>query len=170
MMPLSARKFLSTFFSFASDNFACLCFLYFSLMYSGDEEENPPVDVTARTSVSRTLVISETHPEADETSPPQQDIGHPSPVVSPRAPSPKRAKTNQGKELSLLIDRSTAPLMDDVSASYFLFTVEYFQLLCCRNSSTSLLSKLFNLFLFHVTFPAFDEGIRLSRYPIYRVL
>jgi hypothetical protein len=106
-------------------------------MYSGDEEENPPVDVTARTSMSRTLVISETRPEADETSPPQQDIGHPSPVVSPRAPSPKRARTDQEKELSLLTDSSATPLMDDVSAFLvFFFAVECFQLFCCRNSST----------------------------------
>ncbi|KAK1649428.1 hypothetical protein QYE76_067233 [Lolium multiflorum] len=70
-----------------------------ALVSSDDEERNPPIDVTARTSTSRTLVISEAHPKADETSPPQQDIGHPSPVVSPRAPSPKRARTDQGKEL-----------------------------------------------------------------------
>ncbi|KAK1652501.1 hypothetical protein QYE76_070306 [Lolium multiflorum] len=80
---------------------------------SGGEEEIPPIDVTARTSMSRTVVIFETRPEADETSPPQQDIGHPSPVVSPRASLPKRAKTDQGKEPSLLTDSSATPPMDD---------------------------------------------------------
>ncbi|KAK1643722.1 hypothetical protein QYE76_061527 [Lolium multiflorum] len=84
-----------------------------ALVSSGDEEENPPIDATARTSTSRTLVLSETRPEADKTSPPQQDIGHPSPAVSPRASSPKRARTDQGKEPSLITDNSATPRMDD---------------------------------------------------------
>ncbi|KAK1605367.1 hypothetical protein QYE76_029040 [Lolium multiflorum] len=91
-----------------------------ALVSSGDEEENPPIDVTARTNTSRTLVISETRPEADETSPPQQDIGHPSPVVSPRASSPKIARTDQGKEPSLMTDSSATPLMDDPLMKEFL--------------------------------------------------
>ncbi|KAK1630043.1 hypothetical protein QYE76_004358 [Lolium multiflorum] len=84
-----------------------------ALVRSGDEEEDPPVNVTALTSTSRTLVLSETRPITDETSPPQQDIGHPTPVGSPRAPSPKRARIELGKESSLLTSSSATPPMDD---------------------------------------------------------
>ncbi|KAK1645877.1 hypothetical protein QYE76_063682 [Lolium multiflorum] len=84
-----------------------------ALISSGDEEEDPPVNAIALTSTSRTLVISETRPITEETSPPQQDIGHPTPVVSPRAPSPKRARIEMGKESSLLTGSSATPPMDD---------------------------------------------------------
>ncbi|KAK1664824.1 hypothetical protein QYE76_052983 [Lolium multiflorum] len=43
-----------------------------ALVSSGDEEEDAPIDATARTSTSRTLVVSEAQPDGDETSPPQQ--------------------------------------------------------------------------------------------------
>jgi hypothetical protein len=74
------------------------CFLYYFLLHSGDEEEEPPINVTALTGTSRTLVLSETRPTTDETSPPQRDIGHLTPVGSPRAPSPKRARIELGKD------------------------------------------------------------------------
>ncbi|KAK1618841.1 hypothetical protein QYE76_024358 [Lolium multiflorum] len=80
---------------------------------NGDEEENPSIDVTARTSTPRTLVTSEARPDVDETSPPHQDVGNPTPVVSPRAPSPKRARIELGKESSLLTCCSATPSMDD---------------------------------------------------------
>ncbi|KAK1682754.1 hypothetical protein QYE76_043602 [Lolium multiflorum] len=51
-----------------------------ALVSSGDEEEGAPIDATARTSTSRTLVVSEAQPDGDETSPPQQNIEHPTPV------------------------------------------------------------------------------------------
>ncbi|KAK1648819.1 hypothetical protein QYE76_066624 [Lolium multiflorum] len=51
-----------------------------ALVSSGDEEEDAPIDATARTSTSRTLVVSEAQPDGDETSPPQQNIEHPTPV------------------------------------------------------------------------------------------
>ena len=90
---------------------------YFVAFYcSGDEDENPPIDATARTSTSRTLVVSEAQPDGDETSPPQQDIEHPTPIASPRAPSPKRARVELAKEPTLPIDSSTTPSMDDVSS------------------------------------------------------
>ncbi|KAK1608000.1 hypothetical protein QYE76_031673 [Lolium multiflorum] len=63
-----------------------------ALVSSGDEDENPPIDATARTSKSRTLVVSEAQPDGDETSPHQQDIEHPTPIASPRASSPMRAR------------------------------------------------------------------------------
>ena len=99
-------------------------------MHIGDEEEEPPVNVTALTSTSRTLVLSETRPTMDETSPPQQDIGHLTPVGSPRAPSPKRARIELGKELSLLTGSSATPSMDDVMAlTILLFAIELFPIL-----------------------------------------
>jgi hypothetical protein len=131
-------------------------------MYSGDEEENPPIDVTARTSTSRTLVISETRPKADETSPPQQDIGHPSPVVSPRASSPKRARTDQGKEPSLMTDSSATPRMDDVITFLAIF-------LLSNVSNFFVVAILQPLFFMPCYFSAFYEGICAPWYPIYRV-
>src|SRR5215203_2926601 len=105
----------------------------------------------------RTLVISETRPEADEASPPQYDIGHPSPVVSPRASSPKRARTDQGKEPSLMTDSSATPRMDDVSTSLAIFLLSNLSnFFCCRNSSTS-------LFLCRAIFqPSMKEFVRLG--------
>ncbi|KAK1665393.1 hypothetical protein QYE76_053552 [Lolium multiflorum] len=51
-----------------------------ALISSDDEEENAPIDETARTSTSRTLVVSEARPDGDETSPPQQNPEHPTPA------------------------------------------------------------------------------------------
>ncbi|KAK1630889.1 hypothetical protein QYE76_005204 [Lolium multiflorum] len=84
-----------------------------ALVSSGDEDENPPIDATARTSTSRNLVVSEAQPDGGETSSPQQDIEHPTPVASPRASSPKRARVEPAKEPTLLIGGSTTPSMDD---------------------------------------------------------
>ncbi|KAK1628793.1 hypothetical protein QYE76_003108 [Lolium multiflorum] len=84
-----------------------------ALVSSGDEDENPPIDATARTSTSRTLVVSEAQPDGDETSPPQQDTEHPTPIASPRASSPKRARVDPAKEPTMLIGCSTTPLMEE---------------------------------------------------------
>ncbi|KAK1613783.1 hypothetical protein QYE76_019300 [Lolium multiflorum] len=51
-----------------------------ALVSSGDEDENPPIDATARTSTSHTLVVSEAQPDGEETSPPQQDIELTAPI------------------------------------------------------------------------------------------
>ncbi|KAK1695111.1 hypothetical protein QYE76_011808 [Lolium multiflorum] len=51
-----------------------------ALVSSGDEEEDAPIDETARTSTSRTLVVSEARPDGDETSPPPQNPEHPTPA------------------------------------------------------------------------------------------
>ncbi|KAK1606065.1 hypothetical protein QYE76_029738 [Lolium multiflorum] len=83
-----------------------------ALVSSGDEDENPPIDATARMSTSRTSVVSEAQPDGDETSPPQ-DTEHPTPVASPRASSPKRARVEPAKEPILLTGSSTTPSMDD---------------------------------------------------------
>ncbi|KAK1646812.1 hypothetical protein QYE76_064617 [Lolium multiflorum] len=84
-----------------------------ALVSSGDEDENTPIDATAQTSTSRTLVVSEAQPDRDETSPPQQDAEHPTPVASPRASSPKRARVESAKEPILLTGSSTIPSLDD---------------------------------------------------------
>jgi hypothetical protein len=102
---------------------------------SGDKEEEQAIDATARTSTSRTLVVSEAQPDGDETSPPQQNIEHSTPPASPRAPSPKRARVEPSKEPALQLGGSTTPLLDDVSCSLLLFCAKYFSMLstifCC---------------------------------------
>ena len=76
-----------------------MLFLTLSPFYcSGDEDENPPIDATARTSTSHTLVVSEAQPDGEETSPPQQDIELTAPIVSPRASAPKRARVEPAKD------------------------------------------------------------------------
>ncbi|KAK1642100.1 hypothetical protein QYE76_059905 [Lolium multiflorum] len=84
-----------------------------ALVSSGDEDEDQPIDATARTSTSRTLLVSEAQPDGDETSPPQQNIEHPTPPASPRAPSPKRARVESAKEPALLLGSSMTPPLDD---------------------------------------------------------
>ncbi|KAK1684129.1 hypothetical protein QYE76_044977 [Lolium multiflorum] len=84
-----------------------------ALVSSGDEDEDQSIDATARTSTSRTLVFSEAQPDGDETSPPQQNIEHPTPPASPHAPSPKRARVELAKEPTLLLGSSTTPSLDD---------------------------------------------------------
>ncbi|KAK1625994.1 hypothetical protein QYE76_000309 [Lolium multiflorum] len=51
-----------------------------ALVSSGDEDENPPIDATARTSMSHTLVVSEAQPDEEETSSPQQDVELTAPI------------------------------------------------------------------------------------------
>jgi hypothetical protein len=122
-MLLSARKFLLLYVFFLLDNFL-FCFLScLFICCSGDEEENAPIDATARTSTSRPLVVSEAQPDGDETSPPQQNTEHPTPVESPRASSPKRARLEPAKEPILFSGGSTTPSLDDVSFSLFFFYV-----------------------------------------------
>ncbi|KAK1642342.1 hypothetical protein QYE76_060147 [Lolium multiflorum] len=87
--------------------------LYDASLISSDEEEDVPIDATARTSTSRTLVVSEAHPDGDETSPPQQNLEHPTPAVSPRASSPKRARVESTKEPTILSGCSSTPLMEE---------------------------------------------------------
>ncbi|KAK1670441.1 hypothetical protein QYE76_058600 [Lolium multiflorum] len=72
------------------------------LYCSDDEDEDQPIDATARTSTSHTLVVSEAQPDGDETLPPQQNIELPTPPASPRAPSPKRARVELTKEPTFL--------------------------------------------------------------------
>jgi hypothetical protein len=83
--------------------------------FSGDEEEAQPIDTTARTSTSHTLVVSEAQADGDESSPPQQHTEYPTPPASPRAPSPKRARVESITELALQLGGSMTPLLDDVS-------------------------------------------------------
>nr|XP_051212114.1 uncharacterized protein LOC127329681 [Lolium perenne] len=78
-----------------------------------DEEENPPIDVAARTSTLRTLVVSDAQPDVEETSPPQQNVDHPTPPASPHAPSPKRARVEPVPESALQSGGSATPLLDN---------------------------------------------------------
>ncbi|KAK1608060.1 hypothetical protein QYE76_031733 [Lolium multiflorum] len=84
-----------------------------ALVSSDDEEENAPIDETARTSTSRTLVVSETRPDGGETSPPPQNLERSTPAESPRAPSPKRARVESSKEPIILTGSSSTPLMEE---------------------------------------------------------
>lgn len=82
---------------------------------SGDEEEMPAIDATARTSTSHTLVVSEVQVEGEESSPPQQNTDAPTPPASPLVPSPKRARVETITEPTLQLGSSSTPLLDDVS-------------------------------------------------------
>ena len=91
-----------------------ILFTVLSPFGSDDEDDTQPIDTTARTSTSRTVVVSEAPPDGDETSPPQRDVQHPTPTASPRASSPKRARVESSKEPLLLAGSSTASSLDDV--------------------------------------------------------
>ncbi|KAK1612054.1 hypothetical protein QYE76_035727 [Lolium multiflorum] len=84
-----------------------------ALISSDDEEEVPAFDVAARTSTSHTLVVSETPVEGEESSPPQQNVGVPTPPSSPLVPSPKRARIETIPEPTLQLSSSSNPLLDD---------------------------------------------------------
>ncbi|KAK1644572.1 hypothetical protein QYE76_062377 [Lolium multiflorum] len=84
-----------------------------ALVSSDDEEENPPIDVAARTSTSRTLVVSDVQPDVEETSPPQQNVEHRTPPASPHVPSPKRARVEPAPESALQPGGSATPLLDN---------------------------------------------------------
>ncbi|KAK1660899.1 hypothetical protein QYE76_049058 [Lolium multiflorum] len=91
-----------------------------ALVSSDNEEENPTIVVAARTSMSRTLVVSDAQPEVEETSPPQHDVEHPTPPASPRAPSPKRARIEPVEESTPLSGGfTTASLNDPLMKEFF---------------------------------------------------
>ena len=130
---------------------------YFVVFYcSDDEDENPPITATAKTSTSHTLVVAEAQPDEEETSPPQQDVELTAPIESPRASTPKRARVEPAKETSQLIGSSTTPSLDDVSPSLLfcvskisiLLTPLYFCFFCLllSNFSISILIFLPRLF------------------------
>ncbi|KAK1651810.1 hypothetical protein QYE76_069615 [Lolium multiflorum] len=84
-----------------------------ALVSSDDEEEEQPTDAAARTSTSRTLVVSETQRDVEETSPPQQNVEHLTPPASPRASSPKRVRVEPSKETIMFPGDSSTPSLDD---------------------------------------------------------
>ncbi|KAK1611387.1 hypothetical protein QYE76_035060 [Lolium multiflorum] len=84
-----------------------------ALISSGDEEEVPAFDATARTSTSHTLVVSEVQVEGEESSPPQQNLDAPTPRSSLLVPSPKRTRVETITEPSLQLGSSSSPLLDD---------------------------------------------------------
>ncbi|KAK1670281.1 hypothetical protein QYE76_058440 [Lolium multiflorum] len=91
-----------------------------ALVSSGDEEEEQTVDAAARTSTSRTLIVSEAQHDGDETSPPQQDIVQPPPVESPRASPSKRARIEPSKESIQFPGGSSTPSLDDPPMKEFI--------------------------------------------------
>jgi hypothetical protein len=141
-------------------------FLILALYFcSGEEDEDTPIDATARTSTSRTLVVSESRPDGDETSPPQQNIEQPPPAESPRASSPKRARVEPSKEPIQFPGNSSTPSLDDVSSEPFNASISPLCFAkCCRFyiGYIDFLSPL-------VISSAFNEGIYSSRYSIRRV-
>ena len=80
-MPSLARKLPCLLFLFIY----CLNILILSFVDSGEEEEEPAANVTAPTSTSQTLVLSETRRATEEASPPHQGLEMSTPVASPRA-------------------------------------------------------------------------------------
>ena len=121
-MPSLARKLPCLLFLFIY----CLNILILSFVDSGEEEEEPAANVTAPTSTSQTLVLSETRRATEEASPPHQNLEMLTPVASPRAPSPKKARIELGEEQGFLAGSSSTPSLDDVSIfSYFVSFVEF---------------------------------------------
>ncbi|KAK1644882.1 hypothetical protein QYE76_062687 [Lolium multiflorum] len=86
---------------------------YLETLISSDDEVLPTVDVATRTSTSHTLVASETPVEGEETSPPRQNVDTSTPPTSPRASSPKRARTEIIAEPTLQLSSSSNLLMED---------------------------------------------------------
>jgi hypothetical protein len=116
LTPSSARKspFISPYFCTRSF-LSILLFTLPSFNRSGDEEEIPAFDATARTSTSHTIVVSEVQIEGEESSPPQQNLDAPTPSSSPLVPSPKRTKVETIMEPARQLGSSSSPLLDDVS-------------------------------------------------------
>ncbi|KAK1664039.1 hypothetical protein QYE76_052198 [Lolium multiflorum] len=86
---------------------------YTDALVSSDDEEELAVDATARTSTSRTLIVSEAQHDGDETSPPQQDIVQPPLVESPRASPSKGARIEPSKDSIQFPGGSSTPSLDD---------------------------------------------------------
>jgi hypothetical protein len=128
MLAMSARKFL--FFVFAYLFFLRYSHILPSCYIDRSEEgakKEPTAHVTAPTSTSNTLVISEEHRTAAETSPPpQQHVEASTPEPSPRAPLAKRAKTGAGSTQGIVAGSTSSPLMDDVSSPLFSLLVFLF--------------------------------------------
>ncbi|KAK1651029.1 hypothetical protein QYE76_068834 [Lolium multiflorum] len=78
-----------------------------------DDEEEQAVDATARTSTSRTLIVSEAQHDGDETSPPQQDIVQPPLVESPRASPSKGERIEPSRDAIQFPGGSSTPSLDD---------------------------------------------------------
>ncbi|KAK1630874.1 hypothetical protein QYE76_005189 [Lolium multiflorum] len=91
-----------------------------ALVSSGDEEEEPIINVTAHTSTSHTLVLSDSRRATEETSPSQRDIGDLTPPGSPRASSPKRARTDPVEGSNLVPGSSSTSALDDPLMQQFI--------------------------------------------------
>ncbi|KAK1665415.1 hypothetical protein QYE76_053574 [Lolium multiflorum] len=85
-----------------------------AIVSSGEEEEEPPANVTAPTSTSVT-----SSPKRRNRPLPHQEMETSTPVASPRAPSPKRARIELGEEHNLT-GSSAAPPLDDPLMQHFI--------------------------------------------------
>ncbi|KAM0885795.1 hypothetical protein ACQ4PT_030102 [Festuca glaucescens] len=80
----------------------------------GAEEEEPAAHGVAPTSTSNTMVLSKEHRTAAETSPPpQQNIEASTPMPSPQAPLPKKARVGAGSTQEIVTGSASNSLLDD---------------------------------------------------------
>jgi hypothetical protein len=123
LSPSSARKSILSLLLFLmySKDLTLSCFLYCRFLFTSDEEEVPVTDVAPRTSTSRTVLVSDTLVEGDETSSPQQNVVTTTPPSSPLVPSPKRARVEMVVEPPPQLGSSSSQLLDDVSLSRSIF-------------------------------------------------
>jgi hypothetical protein len=120
MLAPLARELLYFYFLSNSFFFGMLIFFCISSSEEEGEEEEPAVLGMAPTSTSNTMVLSEEHRTAAEYSPPPQHNTETStPLASPRAPSPKRAKTGAGDTHEIVAGSSSTPFLDDISPFSF---------------------------------------------------
>ncbi|KAK1625836.1 hypothetical protein QYE76_000151 [Lolium multiflorum] len=87
-----------------------------ALISSGEEEEEPAANVTAPTSMSQTLVLSETRRATEEA---RLLIRTWKCRLSP-APEPKRARIELGEEQGFLAGISSTPSLDDPLMKHFI--------------------------------------------------
>ena len=121
----------------------------------------PETHGPANTSASHTLVLSEDHHVAPETSPPAHvDPEVSTPAPSPRAPKKKRAKTGTAGKQEIATGTLLTPLLND--GSYLFLFVAFFVY-----SNNFLLLGI--IFLSCRLFAALDEGDGQLRLPFYRV-
>ncbi|KAK1662003.1 hypothetical protein QYE76_050162 [Lolium multiflorum] len=71
-------------------------------IHIGEEEEEPAANVTAPTSTSQTLILSETGHATEEASPPPQDLEKSTPVASPEPPRQRERGFNLARNKPLM--------------------------------------------------------------------
>jgi hypothetical protein len=119
------------------------------------EEEEPEAHGPAPTRTSNTLVLSEErHLNSEASPPPQHNLEAPTPVPSPLALKPKKAKTGAASTDELATGSTSGPLFEDVS---FLFLFVAF---CLAQKILSPLTLVF--FLVNFLQPLMKELVNLG--------